>query len=356
MVAYTMIPYTNDKGTSMSDEDKEVIEDRGDAVEPVEDEEEYEDLDQDEEDTDEEDVESDDDDDASDDDEDEESDDDEDDESEESDEDEDEDDEESDEDEDEGETAEDQRIPKSRLDQVIAQREEERERNLWLQEQLETMIQRQDAVKEEAEEEDPGPPEYDFDVAESKYIELILEGEVKDAAALRREISDARDEVYHYQIDAVKKAAATDAVESTTNSLDEQRFNSMLTSYVKEYSFLDDNSDAYNAKAVTMANKLMASYMAEGKLKSEALKAAVDDVTPLFEKKVAPAKADKGAKRKKQARKKAAKASKAQPPNTGERKGKAARSLKGLSVGGMSDKAFGGLTAREKAKLRGDIV
>ena len=84
-----------------------------------------------------------------------------------------------------------------------------------------------------------GPPEYDFDEAEAKYIELILEGEVKDATTLR-EINKARDELYNYQIETARKSAKNDAVTETSNSLDEARFNTLLTSYVEEFDFLND--------------------------------------------------------------------------------------------------------------------
>lgn len=257
------------------------------------------------------------------------------------------------------EEEEDQRIPKSRLDQVIKQREEEKERNLWLQEQLEAMIQRQTEVKEEVQEEvDEGPPDFDFDEAESKYIELILEGEVKDAMALRREINKVRDEVYNYQIESVRKNVTSDAVDQTAKSLDEQRFNGLLTGYIKEYDFLNDESDNYNAKAVTMANKLMAGYLQEGKRKSEALKLAVDDILPFYkveEPEVKP-KAGQADARKKQARKKAAKASQSQPPASKGRTGKARRNLDSVDIAKMSDRDYDSLTARERAKLRGDIV
>ncbi|MBT8449255.1 MAG: hypothetical protein KJO69_06170 [Gammaproteobacteria bacterium] len=342
--------------------EKEVVEDRGDLLEPIENEDELEDEeveelddveeeeDGDEEDSDVDDKDEDDDEEDSEDDEEE---------ADDPSEEEHEDDEDDSEDDESVADEEGQRIPKSRLDQVIKQREEERERNLWLQEQLEAMIQRQTAVEEKVEEEvDEGPPDYDFDEAEGKYIELILEGEVKDATMLRREINKAREEVYNYQIESVRKNVTSEAVDKTTQSLDEQRFNGLLTSYVEQYDFLNDESDAYNAKAVTMANKLMASYLQEGKRKSEALKLAVDDILPFYneEKPEVKPKANTATARKKQARKKAAKASQSQPPASKGRTGKTARSLDSIDIAKMSDKDYNSLTARERAKLRGDIV
>lgn len=277
-----------------------------------------------------------------------------------SDEDEDEDDESDDEDEDDSDDEDEdedveQRIPKGRLNQVLRQRDEERERVKWLEEQLEVLIKGKQAPEDEEEEEEvEEQPEYNFDDAEEKYLELILEGEVKQAAALRKEINNARDELYQYQINTVRRAAKEDAVTETSNSLDEARFNTLLTNYTEEYDFLDDTSDAYNEKAVILANKLIASYMAEGNSKSYALKAAVEDVVPLFEKKKEEPK-PKTTDRVKTARKKAARASKAQPPSS-KSTNRPTRSLKAADIGKMTERQYDQLTAKEKAKLRGDIL
>ena len=347
------------------DKDIEELEDRGDDFVPpgmeTEDpeDEEFEDLDDIDEDEDEDPDSDDEDQDSDDDDDDEDQDDpdeDSDDESDDDDEEEDEEDPEDDEDDDE-----EQRIPKGRLNQVLRQRDEEREHRKWLEEQLETLIKAQGKADQEQEEEDEGPPDYDFDAAEERYIELVLEGSVKDASKLRKEINAASQEVYEYQIESAKKAAKSEAVTETTSSLDEVRFNSLIGQYQEEHPFLDDESDAYNGQAVAMTNKLMGSYMAEGKTKSQALTAAVNDIVPLFEKAEDPApKVKKGKKkaevRKRTARKKAAKASRQQPPDTKGAKGKQNRKFTADDVAKMPEKVFNSLTQKEKAKLRGDIL
>ena len=351
------------------DKDQEELkEDRGDEFIPPgmetedpedDDFEELDPQDEDEEDEDEDDEESDDDDEESDDD-DEESDDDDEEDSDEDDDDSDSDDEDDeDEDEDDGVLAEEeQRIPKGRLNQVLKQRDEEREHRKWLEQQLETLIRAQTKAEEKIQEEEAGPPEYDFDEAETQYAQFLMEGDIDKAAKLRSAISDAREELYHYQIEAAKKAMKSEAVQETTSSLDEVRFNALIGEYTEQFDFLNDQSDGYNEKAVTMANKLMSSYIAEGKSKSEALKAAVGDIVPLFAKAetaAAPTKR-KTEVRKKAARKKAAKASRQQPPAAKGARGKAERKFSTQDIMNMSEKEFNSLTAREKAKLRGDIA
>lgn len=269
-------------------------------------------------------------------------------------------DEESDEedDEDEGDSDEGpEQIPKPRFDQVLSQRDEERAHRKWLEQQLEALIKSQAQPEPVEEEEDEGPPDFDFDAAEEKYAELLLEGDPKAAAQLRRAINDASREVYAYQIETAKKAAKNEAVSETTNSLDEVRFTALISDYTDQYDFLNDQKEGYNEKAVTMANKLMASYVMEGKSKSEALTAAVNDVVPLFDREKPPvSKKEKTDARKRVARKKAAKASQQQPPAVKGAKGKASRKWTASDVLNMSEKEFDGLSAREKAKLRGDIA
>ena len=250
------------------------------------------------------------------------------------------------------------RIPRGRLNKVLRQRDEERELRLeqqqrmaWLEKQLESLIQKE--TKQQAPAE-PEPEPYDFDSKEEQYIELILQGETKQATALRKEINKARDAEYKRQVSAAKEAAAEDAVNKAESSRDEERFQMLLEDITEEYAFLDDESDDYNEKAVRMANNLMASYIQDGKSKSMALKMAVEDILPFFEKKEevkAPV-----SKRKTEARRKAAKASNQQPPSAKGVKGKKQREFDISDVEKMTERQFNELSAREKAKLRGDLV
>lgn len=318
----------------MSDKEDEELKDRGDEFVPETEEDEDDELLDDEEDE----LLEEDDEDKSDD---EESDDEDDDDDEE-----DEDIDEEDDDEDEGDEP---RIPKSRLDQVIAQREEERRNNEWLKEQLEAVLQGK--KEQEVVEEEDLPPTYDFDAAEIKYAEALLEGEVEEAAKIRREINKASSEERDYQIKQAKRSAADEAVSTTADSLDQRRFEGLLNQYISEHDIFNDKSKGYNEKAVGMANRLMTSYVAEGNTRSEALALAVEEVLPLFEKEEKP----KASTRSKTARKKAARASNSQPPST-QGKSTGRKSAGKANIEKMSDRAFKKLTAREKAQLRGDLV
>lgn len=259
----------------------------------------------------------------------------------------------------EEEDADEPRIPKGRLDQVLRQRDEEREKRQWLEDQFEALLATQKAPKEVAEEEvDPGPPDFDFDEAEEQYLELVLEGDIKKASQLKSAINDARNEVFNYQIESARRTIKSEAVSETATNMDNARFKSLISELEEKYPILNSNSDEYNEKAVTLANRLMVPYIQEGETKSQALLLAVKEVLELMPS-ATPGAKETGSKttvRKKQARRKAAKASKQQPPATSGAKGKASRKISPDDIKGMSDKQFRGLTERERAKLRGDIL
>lgn len=250
-------------------------------------------------------------------------------------------------DEDDEEQERNRRVPRSRLNEVIKQREAERERSRWLEEQLETLIK----SSKKDEQVAPPEPEFDFDSAEEQYVDLVLEGDKAAARQLRREIDAARAKEVEARFAALKEEAATSAKTMSESAIQEQKYQKVLESALVSHDFLNHESDSYNEKAVKMANKLMNSYIADGMPKGEALAEAVKDIVPLFGKPVDKKATD----RTKQARKAAVDASKKQP-KTADRKGtsKSRRDLETINIGKLSEKDFNSLTEREKKALRGD--
>lgn len=245
-------------------------------------------------------------------------------------------------------------IPRSRLNQVIQQREAERERAAWLEDQLETLIKQRN-VPEPQPKEDPPEPSYDFDTAEESYTELLLEGDTKGAAALRREINAEVSKETNRQIQEGIKQATKESSEATVKTLEDEKFDIYLEKITVEKSYLNADSDDYDEKAVKMANSLMSSYIAEGLPRTKALAQAVDDISSLFEKPEKPNLGGDASKRTKEARKRAVKAADAQPPASERRsRSKSAKDLDALDIAKMSDKEFNSLTKKEIAALRGD--
>jgi len=273
---------------------------------------------------------------------------------------EDEDDDEEEDEEDEGDE-EEARIPRSRLNQVINEREAERERSAWLEEQNERLIELLTTSQGTVQEAPPAPkePPYDFDGKEEEYAELIIDGETAKAAKLRNEITAAREKQLTEQIRAAKEEASSDAYTKAEAAREEDRFQKAIQSSIESYDFLDDASDAYDERAVTAVNAMMQGNIAGGMTKSKALQEAVAELGPLYAKKLGikeePKKESLGKKRTKTARKKAAKASQQQPPATKRAaKGKASRDLDTLDLAKMSESEYNKLTLRERKALRGD--
>jgi len=307
-----------DRGDVLEDEDIE----EGDMEEEVEEEEDVEDEDEDEEGDDEEEESEEDEDDGDDEEED------------------------GEEDEDDDEEEDDHRIPLSRLNRALAQRDQEKERVNWLEEQLEKLIERGALPAKEEKVVDP----YDFSKAESSYIDFVLEGEVEKAAALRATIIEEQRKELISKIESASEKAAEKATTASQEEREEERFNVAIDNLENKFPFLDNSSDDYNEEAVETVNTLMTGYMATGMAKSKALKIAVEKVSPLYEK----APLTKDGKRKKTARKRNVEAMKKQPPKGRSKKTRDVD--ENVNVDKMSEKDFRGLTKKEKAILRGDIV
>jgi hypothetical protein len=244
------------------------------------------------------------------------------------------------------------KIPKSRLDEVIKQREEAKERNLWLEAQLEKLIAQSVENKKEAEKIIETVSTYDFEDAENRYVNLIIEGETSKAAKLRTEIEKERQTELKNLISSLSKSASEDAKNQSSAIIEEGKFNTLVENFESKYKFLDSESKEYNEEAVDTVNTLLAGYVAAGKSKAEGLKLAVGKVAPLYTK-VVETKQSLGNKRKVEAGKKAAQAANSQPTKT---KSVSTRQVdkEGVNVSKMSEKEFSQLTEKEKRILRGD--
>lgn len=243
------------------------------------------------------------------------------------------------------------RIPKSRFDEVNERMKEANERNLWLEEQLETLIKQSAQQQKTAAPKEPEVPEYDYDLAEEKYISLIIEGDITKATKLRNEINTFRQNDLKKLISGIE-SKAMDGVKSESNQLlEKERFATSISTMESKYPFLNHKDKSYNEEAVETVNTLLAGYIASGKGKVESLQLAIKKVLPLYEKKVA-SKQTLGEQRKSEAGKKAAAASKQQPA-----KGKTTARTSDMGkvdINRMSERDFKKLTAKEKSILRGD--
>lgn len=262
-------------------------------------------------------------------------------------------DEEEPEDEDEVPAKKEPKIPKSRLDEVIQQREDAKERNLWLENQLEKLINASNKTQEASA---PAPiPEslFDFDKAEEDYISLIIEGEIAKATKLRNEINKERKVEMMNLIKGIETNVTSKAKTDSSAAIEQDRFDSYIDTVEAKYPFLNSKHSSYNEEAIETVNTLLAGYIAAGKTKTESLKLAVTKVAPFYVKDEVEVKKSLGNKRTVEAGKKAAKAASSQPTKV---KSGSSRSTDAgsVNISKMSERDFSKLTAKEKSVLRGD--
>ncbi len=243
------------------------------------------------------------------------------------------------------------KIPKSRLDEVIAQREEERERARWLEEQLEKLIEANSKPSSQHVEEKE-VVKYDFDTAEQNYIDLIIEGETSKAAALRKEIEEARHRELVSVIKDIESESSKKIKEASKQTTEDLKFESLIDTFESKYAFLNADSDDYNEEAVDTVNTLMAGFIASGISKPDALSKAVRKVAPFYKNEEETVK-KLGGERKTKSIKKSVKASKSQPPKT-RSKGSKNLDLDDIDISKLNERDFDSLTEKEKRILRGD--
>lgn len=239
------------------------------------------------------------------------------------------------------------KIPKARLDQEIQKNKELREREKWLEEQLTKLINANQQVKEQVKEESKEPP-FDFEVAEEQYISLVVEGDIKEAAKLRRQIDSEKTKAIRAELEASSKENLRQVALEKEN----EKFNALIENYESKYAFFNPNKKGYNEEAVDTVNTLMAGLMAKGKSRSEALETAVKKVLPLYHHE--PKEGTKTTKERiVEQRKKNVQTLKKTPPTI---KGKGAKQVaEEVDLDNLSEGEFAKLDARTKAKLRGDL-
>lgn len=236
-------------------------------------------------------------------------------------------------------------IPKSRLDEVIAQRESEKERTRWLEDQLEALINKSNTP---AQEEAPDTPVFDFNKAEEEYANLLIEGETGKAANSRAAIDEARKAEMMTLINSIKESSVEEATSKSQETLENDKFDALINNFENKHAFLNADSGSYNEEAVETVNTLLAGYMSSGKTKTQALSLAVKKVAPMYSEEK-PSIGNRQAK----ARKKAAKASNSQPPK-GSSLSLDNKDAESIDISKLSEKAYSQLTLKEKRILRGD--
>ena len=163
-------------------------------------------------------------------------------------------------------------IPKSRFDEVIAERNAEREANAELKRRLEaleaaTKTKEPDPKKEEAKS---------IDALELEYANFMMEGDIEKAVKLRGQINAAIRE--QAEAAAEQKISAREAERSQKAIANELA--AMSAQVVKDYPYLDTEEGALVIPQITA---LRDAYVAKGESPANALRKAADFIAPKFD-------------------------------------------------------------------------
>lgn len=266
--------------------------------------------------------------------------------------------------EDEEEPETDQRVPLKRFRDVNKRMREAEKRAEELERRMAAL-----EGNEPGEEETP----YDFDAAEERYQDLLLDGQKKDATALRKEIRAAEQATYIKAADAIggRNAEASHA---------KRGLDTLAAKYEADYPQMDLTHEDFDPEINLEVQASMIGYIEQGMDSVKAFEKALNKTVKLFDLKPVTAAAPAGgkgkgkakpgkkeapaptkeqlAKQKKAGKEKLAKSKKAPPdttkvgdPGDGGKGGK-----KELDVENMSEEEFNALPKSTLARLRGDIL
>lgn len=231
-------------------------------------------------------------------------------------------------------------VPKARLDEVLAKQK-------VLQKKLDEQLAQQAEVQAEA-------PQYDFEIKEAEYQQLVLEGETDKATSLRNEIRMAEREQTMFEVQqkmgqTVKQSQEAVQLQATAKVIEEQ------------YPILDENSQDYNSELADEVVELRDAFIMQGYQASDALTKATKYVVaseapePVVEESLPKKGNGEIDQRKKRAtvQKKIA-AAEAQPPDL-KGQGNAERGEGTLDVNALSEDEFNALPEETLRRLRGDF-
>lgn len=233
-----------------------------------------------------------------------------------------------------------QRIPKSRFDEV-------NEKYKAARAELEELKNRNQAETDAAE------GQYDFDAKEQEYLEMVLDGKTADAAALRREIRAAERSQIQAEIDARSQS-------SVRSSNIQQGLKEMSDAYAEAYPAFDPASETYDAEAIDEVKALYAGYYSQTGNTLVSFQKAVETVIKMrdmVEEAEDGGEVDDAPVAKPSPKQVAAKVAmaKKQPPSLSE-KGTGASALDIPELGKLSEREFEALPDSTKARLRGDFI
>lgn len=239
-------------------------------------------------------------------------------------------------------------VPHARFNEVNEEAKAHRARVLELEEQL---ARAKGTSPAEPKKEEPKAEQFDFDAAEERYSEALLDGEKEKARQIRAEIRIAEQKVAEQRAEE----AADRRYQANKASDDAKRtkleFDLALTKAYASYPFLSVDSEDKNQDAIDETLVWHQHFVAKGETPARALELAAAKIGPRYaaSKPETPARAPEQVKPDIQKGIDRASRVPTKPTGVGAR-------ASSLDVSKMSGKDLKNLSAEDEAALAGDIV
>ncbi len=237
-------------------------------------------------------------------------------------------------------------IPKPRFNEVNERKKQLERENAELKARL---------AAAEAGPKEPTAAAFDFDAAEAKYMEAVLDGDKEKALVIRREIRSEEKKALETEVVAPRTEAAR------RGATVDVRVEAVVAQINAEFPVFDPQSESYDPDMTDEAVALARTYQARGESFDKALRRAVDKVVKANE--LAPAPASEPAPAPKPEPKAAPKpspeqlkakveAAGKQPPKPNER----VPNEPAKDIDSMTQEEYDALPEATKARMRGDYI
>lgn len=248
-----------------------------------------------------------------------------------------------------GESGKGNKVPQARFNQVNEALKHERTERLRLEEEL-ARARGSLPAQQPADKELPVDG-YDFDAAETRYMDALMDGETATAAAIRKEIrAEERKEYAQQSVSSVQQATEAERQRSAAEA-EQSTAQQVLSSAIAKYPFLDHEGADADADAIEEVIARRDLYLKQGMTFSKALSAAVEKVAPRYSQQEEPAKARSKTASAEQINRNLEREKRipAAMPGVGERG-------KDIDYANLSEDEFDALSEQDKRKARGDFV
>jgi len=242
-------------------------------------------------------------------------------------------------------------VPHARFNEVNETLKQERAERLRLEEELARAKGQQPAATTAAATPESKPQGFDFDAAEDRFMDALLDGDKEAAAKIRAEIR-AEERKEFAQQSAQSAQQVTDAeLKRREAEAEQQVAQKVMSAAITKYPFLNHESEDADAEAIEDVIARRDLYLKQGMPFAKALATAVEKVAPRYAPQEEEPKPTKRTATAEQINRNLDREKRipAAMPGVGERG-------KDIDYAKLSEDEFDALSEADKRKARGDFV